>query len=139
MRYFAGRLMVHAAQGEVSENLEFPTALPVLVKLRPHLTTLMGSRGFQTLVVRALALAGTEVEWMTDIRAKSNGAVEGFEDLENRAEPAEITRGSVILVASLLSLLVAFIGELLTLHLLRDIWPQLPDSDNFTQGDNHEK
>jgi len=41
----------------------------------------------------------------------------------------------VLLVAQLLGLLVAFIGENLTLRLMRDVWPKLSLEDlKFTQG-----
>lgn len=95
----------------------------------------MGTGGFDALIVRALALAGTEADWLLKIRVKADGSLEGLGDLQGCLDPAEITRGSVVLVASLLGLLVTFIGEILTLRLVRDIWPELPNSDNFTQGD----
>lgn len=140
LRYFAERLMAHAAQGNPSKVIEFPTARPVISKLRPHLATLMGTGGFDMLISRALALAGTEVAWLLEIGVKkSDDILEGFDELEGRVDPAEITRGSVVLIASLLGLLVAFIGETLTLRLVRDIWPELPNSDNFTQGDKNEE
>jgi hypothetical protein len=139
IRHFAERLMAHAVQGNRSKKIEFPTALPVVSKMRPHLATLMGTGGFDTLVARALARAGTEVPWLLEIRVKTDGSLDGFDDLEGRVDPAEITRGSVVLVASMLGLLVAFIGEILTLRLMRDIWPKFPDSDHFTQGDKNEK
>lgn len=135
IRFFAERLLTHAAQENSSATHEFPTAIPVISKLRPHLATLMGTGGFDALIVRALALAGTEADWLLKIRVKADGSLEGLGDLQGCLDPAEITRGSVVLVASLLGLLVTFIGEILTLRLVRDIWPELPNSDNFTQGD----
>ena len=45
-------------------------------------------------------------------------------------------RGAVVLVAHLLSLLVAFIGEALTLQLLVEIWPPLlAHTSSFSTGD----
>jgi hypothetical protein len=41
------------------------------------------------------------------------------------------------MVAQLLGLLVAFIGDNLTLRLVRDVWPTLSLEDlNFAQGDH---
>ena len=49
----------------------------------------------------------------------------------------ELSRGSVELVAQLVGLLVAFIGEKLTLQLLLDIWPKLPRRDwDFIKRDS---
>ena len=39
---------------------------------------------------------------------------------------AEIAEGEAVLVAQLIGLLVTFIGEALTLHLLHEAWPQAP-------------
>lgn len=92
LRCFAGRLMAHAAQGNRSKKIEFPTALPVVSKLRPHLATLMRTGGFDTLIARAIALAGNEAEWLLEIRVKTDGSLEGFEDLLVRVKLGEITR-----------------------------------------------
>ena len=46
----------------------------------------------------------------------------------------------MVLVAQLLGLLVAFIGETLTLRLVREVWPKLPLNDlDFGRGDKNEK
>ena len=46
----------------------------------------------------------------------------------------------IVLLAQLLGLLVAFIGETLTLHLVRDIWPKTTLNDmGFDNGDKNEK
>jgi hypothetical protein len=46
----------------------------------------------------------------------------------------------VVLLAQLLGLLNAFIGEVLTLRLLRDVWPKIPlDNLEFGNGDKNEK
>jgi len=70
---------------------------------------------------------------------KTDGSLEGFDELAGRVDPGEITRGSVVLIATLLGLLVAFIGEILTLRLLREIWPKFPNGEYFTLGDKNEK
>jgi hypothetical protein len=62
--------------------------------------------------------------------------LEGLDELESEADPEEIAEGSVILLSQLLGLLVAFIGEDLTLRLVREIWPKVPLSDlDFSKGD----
>jgi hypothetical protein len=59
------------------------------------------------------------------VQVKADGSLEHSGELEVQAEPEELAKGSVVLVAQLLGLLVAFIGETLTLRLMRDIWPKL--------------
>ncbi len=48
-----------------------------------------------------------------------------MEALQRQLDPDELFEGGVVLVAHLLGLLVAFIGEGLTLHLMREIWPKV--------------
>jgi hypothetical protein len=77
--------------------------------------------------MRALALAGTELPWLRAVAVNSDGGLEGLDALEAQLAPGEFLRGNVLLLTLLLSLLVAFVGETLTLQLVRDIWP---DSSN---------
>jgi hypothetical protein len=37
-----------------------------------------------------------------------------------------MTDGEVLLLAQMLELLVLFIGEVLTWHLVQEVWPELP-------------
>jgi hypothetical protein len=52
-----------------------------------------------------------------------------LDELGPQVGPDEIFEGRVVLLAQLLGLLVAFIGELLTLRLVRDVWPKLSLND----------
>jgi hypothetical protein len=63
-----------------------------------------------------------------------------LDKLEVQVDPEQLSKGSVVLVAQLLRLLVAFIGENLTLQLVREIWPKLSDNDlELGKGDKNEK
>jgi hypothetical protein len=42
------------------------------------------------------------------------------------AESGQAAEGFEAVLAILIALLVSFIGEDLTLHLLREVWPELP-------------
>ena len=62
--------------------------------------------------------------------------MEGFDSLETGIDPESIVEGRVIVVAQLIGLLVAFIGEKLTLQLVREVWPKLDTEDlNLKKGD----
>src|SRR5450759_1221283 len=121
MRDFAERLIAYETRENKSS--ETKTSGPFLVgeKLRPQLATLMGNVGFRALLSRALALANAEAPWLRAVHVNTDGSFQGLDELG----PDEIFEGRVVLLAQLLGLLVAFIGELLTLRLVRDVWPKL--------------
>lgn len=135
MRDFAGRLIAHDAR-EAGALGAPPGAFPVPEKLRPHLTTLMGNGGYRALLLRSLALATAEVPSLQAARVAADGRLEGFEGPEAGMDRDGLAEGRVIVVAQLIGLLVAFIGEKLTLQLVREVWPTLSIKDlNFKKGD----
>lgn len=103
--------------------------LRVLETLRPRLATYLGNVGYQALLSRSLALGGVEVPWLRTVHAKADGSLEGFEKIAARVDLEEIAEGNVVLVAQLLDLLVAFIGEDLTLRIVRETWVSLSPDD----------
>ena len=125
MRDFAERLIAYETRGNNPSETE--TSGPFLVgeKLRPQLATLMGNVGFRALLSRALALANAEVPWLRAVHVNTDGSFQGLDELGAQVGPDEIFEGRVVLLAQLLGLLVTFIGELLTLRLVRDVWPKL--------------
>jgi hypothetical protein len=52
-----------------------------------------------------------------------------LEELNAKRNPDELLEGGVVLVAQLLGLLTAFIGQTLTLRFVREIWPEVPLDD----------
>jgi len=139
MRNFAKRLMAYEASGNKSST-KTPEAFGVLDKLRSQLTTLMGNGGFRALLSRARTLANAEVPWLRTVLVKGDGTLEGLEELPTRLDPDELLEGRVVLLAQLLGLLVAFIGENLTLRMVREVWPKVPLNDlDFGKGAKNEK
>jgi hypothetical protein len=126
MRNFAKRLMANETGGNKPYGAKILLAFAVCEKLRQHLATFMGHTGFHTLLTRALALATGEVPWLRGLRVKADGALEGLEELQKQLDPDELFEGGVTLLAHLLGLLVSFIGENLTLRLVREVWPKVP-------------
>jgi hypothetical protein len=129
MRAFAERLIAHETRANNSSDTETPATFLVVEKLRPNLATLMGNFGFRALLSRALVLTNAEVAWLRAVHVKADGSFEGLDELEAQVDPEEIAEGRVVLLAQLLGLLVAFIGEALTLRLARDVWPKLSLDD----------
>jgi len=107
-------------------------------KLRPHLATLMGDGGFRALLSRALA--DTEVPWLRAVHVKPDGSLGGLEELHVQLDLDEFFEGRIVLLAQLIGLLVAFIGENLTLRLVREVWPNVPLNDlDFGTGATNEE
>src|SRR5665647_2856289 len=125
MRDFAERLIAYETRGNKSSETKPPAVFLVGEKLRPQLATLMGNVGFRALLSRALALASAELPWLRAVHVNTGGSFEGLDKLGAQVDPDEIFEGCVVLLAQLLGLLVAFIGEELTLRLVLEVWPKL--------------
>ena len=139
MRDFAQRLIAYETKGNKSSKTKTATVFLVGEKLRLHLTALMGNVGYRALLSRALALANAEVPWLHAVHVKANGSFGGLDELGPQVGPETIAEGSVVLLAQLLGLLVAFIGGNLTLRLVREMWPKIPLNDlDFGNGDKNE-
>jgi hypothetical protein len=140
MRNFAKRLIVDETSGNRFFETKTPAAFHVCEKLRPHLATLVGNGGFRALVSRALALANAEAPWLRAVHVKADGALEGLEKAHAQLDPDEFFEGRVVLLAQLLGLLVAFIGENLTSRLVREVWPNVPLNNlDFGNGGENER
>jgi len=140
MRNFATRLAACETGGNHASETSAAAVLQIFGKLRLHLAPLTGNAGFRALLSRAVALASPEVPWLPGVNVKSDGSLEGLDKLDGQYDPKEIAAGRVILLAQLLGLLVAFIGETLTLRMLRDLWPQLSRDDlDLGRGNGNEK
>ena len=140
MRDLAERLVAYEASENISSEAKTPAAFLVDEKLRPHLAMLVGNIGFRALLSRALALANAEVPWLRAVQVKADGSLEGLDELGAQIDPDQISEGRAVLLAQLLGLLVAFIGENLTLRLVREVWPKLSLTDlDLGTGDKNEK
>jgi hypothetical protein len=136
LRDFAERLIAYETKGNRSSETKTPAACLAGEKLRPHLATLMGNIGFSALLSRALALGIADVPWLRAVHVKTDGSFDGLEELGAQIDPDEFFEGCVLLLSHLLGLLVAFIGEEITLRLVREVWPELSPSDLvFGKGD----
>jgi hypothetical protein len=119
-----GLLEYEAGAGKNSEPIESPT-LRVYEKLRQSLGAFVGVAGFYSLASRALALAKPEAPSLGAARVSADGALQGLGEIETQFEidKNQAGDGGIIFIASLLGLLRIFVGEALTLSLLRNEWP----------------
>lgn len=123
MRAFAKRLIKLEAKVIESRQSQVSLTFLVVEKLRPHLSNIMGNAGFRALLSRSLALAKKEIPWLHTVQVNGDGALDGLNKLETQDSPDDFFEGSVVLLAHLLGLLVAFIGESLTLQMMGGVWP----------------
>ena len=114
-----------AAEAAPAAGAKVPGGFRVCERLRPHLATYLGRVGFRALLSRALVLAAAEAPWLRLVEVKADGALQGFDKLAAQVDPEEIVGGGVALVVQVLSLLTAFIGETLTLQVVREVWSEM--------------
>src|SRR5688500_6080770 len=125
LKQLARRLLAYELESSKPADAKDPAAFHVCEKLRARLGRLLGANGFRMLLTRAKALAGAEVPWLLALQIKDDGSLAGLDELEGKFKTQTAAEGEVVLVAQLLSLLVTFVGEELTLRFLSDIWPEL--------------
>ena len=122
-RAFVQRLLDHeTAEGNPPDRLS--AVLRVFEKLRRSLSLLAGSEGFRALLTRALTLAKKEAPSLSALEVDADGALAGLREAGSALNKDEISDGGVVLIAKFIGLLVAFIGEGLTVRLVRDVWPE---------------
>jgi hypothetical protein len=131
IKNLARHLIATEASGNSCNGPAVP-AFCVCEKLRAPLTKLAGDQGYSSLLSRALVLATRQVPSLAAVRVDSDGSLTGLEAIELEGDKREETGPwGDVLVAELLNLLVTFIGESLTLILVRQVWPQVV-TENLT-------
>src|ERR1035437_2250623 len=125
MRDLAHRLLTYeAAVGKTSEPVESET-LRVYEKLRQSLGVFVGVVGFQSLAFRALTQAKSEAPGLWAVQVAADGSLQGLGEFESQIDIDKdlAGEGGIVLIACFLVLLRIFLGEALTLSLLRSAWP----------------
>ena len=130
MRDLAHRLLTYEAFADKTHEHAESATLRVYEKLRLGLSEFAGVAGFQSLASRALVLARTEAPSLSAVQVSEDGALQGLGEIEHHSDIDKVRagefpagEGGIILIARLLSLLLIFLGETLTLSLLRVTWP----------------
>jgi len=130
MRYLARYLLTYEGMSaKSSESMESAT-LCVYEKLRQSLSAFAGVAAFESLAFRALTQAKSEAPSLWAVQIAADGSLQGLGEFEPQIDidkdlagehPAG--EGGTILIDRLLGLLLIFLGEALTLSLLRLAWP----------------
>src|ERR1019366_7668709 len=98
-----------------------PATVQVYEMLRRQLGAPVGVDGFQAIASRALALAKSESPRLSAVHVTANGVLRGLGEVESQADADEDGEAGVILIAQLLGLFLAFLGEATTLRLIEDL------------------
>ena len=116
----AHHLLAFEEANDNSSDASAKTAAQVIAELRLRLIKLTGVDGFRSLLSRAVALAKAEGPLLDMVQVSADGSLEGLDGIEQSQGAEAAGQAGIILVARLLELLVVFIGQPLTLHLVRD-------------------
>jgi hypothetical protein len=125
IRDLARLLLAVEAASQSAADPRVPEAIRVCEKLRVSLTRFAGVDAFRSLLRRALALARAEVPALHGVTEKADGSIEGLEKVVADGGNSGVggSDAAVAVIAHLLGLLVTFIGEPLTVCLVREAWP----------------
>lgn len=123
LRTLARRLLSLEADKIDGRGAPSDEAAQVCEKLRISLTRFAGPDGFASLLKRALALARAENPALENVKLNPDGSLDGLERLALIPDSGADAAAGII--AHLLGLLVTFIGQPLTLRLVREAWPDV--------------
>ena len=98
-----------------------PATVRVYERLRPQLGAPVGVEGFQALASRALALAKSESPRLNEVQITANGSLRGLDEVESQTDKDEDGEAGIVMIAQLLGLFLAFLGEGTTLRLIEDL------------------
>ena len=128
----ARKLVALEATSQTAHDSHMSEAERVCEKLRIVLTRFAGVDGFTALLRRALALACVDVPSLRSVNITASGRLEGLAQLL-----ADGTKGGapagIAIIKGLLELLVTFVGESLTLQLVREAWPDLSTEERHSR------
>ena len=91
LRTLARRLLTLEAAAEPTREATGSAAFAVCERLRQQLSTLAGVAGFRALLIRSLALAGDEVDWLKAVHVNADGSLGGLD--RGQLSDAEIGDG----------------------------------------------
>ncbi len=123
IRDFARRLIALGAARDQPPAAAAGDVVRVCDRLRVPLARLAGEAGFRSLLSRAVAMAKAEFPSLAAVQVRADGSLEGLDQPRN--EQGAGSEAGVAVVAHLIGLLMTFIGDPLTMGLVRDAWPEV--------------
>ena len=120
-RDLARSLVAREADASVTSLQTKPATVRVYERLRRQLGSPVGVDGFHALASRALALAKSESPRLNAVQVTANGDLRGLGEVESQTDADEDGEVGIILIAQLLGLFLALLGEATTLRLIEDL------------------
>lgn len=90
-----------------------------------RLSPLVTPAGSQAFLSRSLHLAGAEFPFLNDVQAgpTAEECLQGLDPALHDIEETTTTSAFISVLSYMIGLLVVFIGHDLTMHAIRDVWP----------------
>ena len=134
LRSLAAKLLAYesslkAPTGDTLPLEHAPLIFRVTEQLRIPLSRLAGVAGYRVLLARALTVAKSHDPSLGPLRVSQEARLEMFNGAQCVTPHND---AGVLLIAQLLSLLVTFIGEPLTISLIAEAWPSFSVADSST-------
>ena len=120
-RDLARNLIARESDSSTTSLQTEPVSVRVYERLRRQLGAPIGADGFHSLAARALALARSESPRLGAVQVMSNGGLRGLGELGSQTDPDDDGEAGIILIAQLLGLFLALLGEATTLRLIEDL------------------
>jgi hypothetical protein len=120
-RDLARTLVAKETDASTSSLQTEPATVRVYERLRRQLSAPVGADSFQSIASRALALAKSESPQLRAVQVMANGGLRGLDEVESQTNPEEDGEAGIILIAQLLGLFLALLGEATTLRLIEDL------------------
>ena len=106
-------------------DFEPPGIIRVVKGMDTVLTRLAGRTGSRSLIARAISLAQASEPSLKGISTSAERVLESLEKVLSEAGPEDRFRDEALVVSHLIGLLHTFIGERLTIQLIKEVWPDL--------------
>lgn len=117
-----------ASEGSAGDSEACATAAGrVYDKLDAHLAPLLGRAGVQALFARSAKLAQAERASLAEVAAGGEGSTKLRAHLQS-LEPAIAIETAAALFGTFLDLVTTFIGDRLTVQVLRRAWPAIEEA-----------
>jgi hypothetical protein len=135
MRDLARCLLAYEAVADKAPEPAESATLRVYEKLRQSLSAFAGVAAFESLAFRALTQAKSEAPSLWAAKVAADGSLQGLGEFEPQIDmdKERAGEGGIVLIARLLRLLLVFLGEALTLSLLRNAWPDATFDDRNSE------
>jgi hypothetical protein len=99
----------------------------VYAKLDAHLAPLLGRAGVQALFARSAKMSHSGLASLAELVAAVGGSTELSTWLQSR-DPEDAAKTAAVLFGTFLELITTFIGERLTVQVLRGAWPTIEET-----------